>query len=510
MHHSHKLVLNTGALYIKIIVNALVSLISTRIVLSCLGSNDYGLYNLIAGVIALFSFLNGSLMISSQRFLSIAIGEENRDKLCSIFNVSVFIHMIFAAIIGILLVSIQSFLFNGFLNIEESSKSIANIIYDVMILSSILTISTIPYSSIINAYEDMCFYSISEIISILFRLGAAIVLLYIKKDFLLLYTWLIFLSIFISFLTKYIWCKYKYKEVDLSFIMMKNKILFKEMIGFVAWNTLGSFAVLVRNQGVAVVLNIFFGTIVNAAYGIANQINALVLTFASTLTTVFTPSIIQSKGKGDNSRMLLLSIFSSKLSFLLSSMIALPLILFMPEVLNIWLKDVPSDTNLFCIFIIVSFIIMQMYPGINRSIYANGKIRGYQIAISITIVLNIPIGILLFKMGFPAYSILVTMAFNQLMAMAVTLYYAKKLVGLKVCEFVFRFVFPAMLLFMSCYLLGSILNIFIFKNINLYELILIALIYGIVYFVLYIIFILNENETKMIKSLILSLKNKIL
>ena len=335
MTHSKKILLNTVAVYIKIIINTIITLISTRIVLQCLGVNDFGLYNLISGVIVLLSFLNGALMVSTQRYLSIAIGEKNLVKLESYFNASVSIHIITAIVLVILLLVLQPLLINVILNIPKDSVNTAHIIYDIMIASSALTLLQVPYSATMNAHEDIYVWAITEAVNCILRFGAAVLLIYIDSNKLEIYTMLVFCALIISIGFKYMWCRIKYSETKLEIHKMKNKTQIKEMLGFVGWNTFGSLAVLVRNQGVAILLNVFFGTVINAAYGIANQVNGLVMTLASTITTVFSPTIIQARGAGDNEKMIRIAILSSKLSFLISSVTALPLLLLMPQILNI-------------------------------------------------------------------------------------------------------------------------------------------------------------------------------
>lgn len=501
MRHSSKLLLNTVALYIKILFNAAVSIFATRIVLKQLGEDEYGLYNLIAGTILLLSFLNGSMMISAQRFMSIAIGEKNQEKLKTIFNASTYIHIIVSIGIGVILLILQPILFSGILDTGSSNTTTIHIVYDIMIVSSLLTIATIPYSAAINAHEDMHYFAISEIIVILFRLIAAAALLVFTNHLLVIYTALMMLSVFIGFITKYIWCKLKYPECVIKRSLMRDKSVIKEMVGFVGWNTLGSIAVLARNQGVAVILNIFYGVTVNAAYGIANQVNSLVLTFASTLTTVFTPTIIQSKGAGDEKRMTTVALLSSKLSFLLSSIMAIPLLLFLPDILHLWLGKYPEYTTIFCHYIIITFLILQLYPGINRLIYATGKIKAYQIVISITLSSSLPLGYLFLKMGYSPETILAIVMFLQFITLLETVYYAHKQVSLNLYDTIVKYILPAIVLIVATLLISGKYTTSILEGGWLSVLGQIALI-ECIYIVLYMLLILNKEErNKFIKVL---------
>ncbi|WP_177765360.1 MATE family efflux transporter [Flavobacterium sp. I3-2] len=507
MLQSHRVLVNTIALYFRIIINSIVVLFSTRIALEELGVDSFGLYNLVAGVITLLSFFSGALTVSTQRFLSFAIGENDIKKLNKVFNLSLAVHFGLSFIVIILFKLLQPFLFDGFLNIQEKDIENAVTVYNVMIFSCAVTIFTIPFNAVINAREEMWFSSISDIISILLKLFAAIMLFYIINDKLIVYSYLMVFAIIIGSLINILWCKFRYNECKLNFKLQEGDILlFKEMFSFAGWNTLGSLAVVCRNQGVAVVLNIFFGTFVNAAYGVANQLNSLVITFASTLTTVFTPMIVKSKGANDHDKMIFVSVFSSKVSFLLSSFIAIPVLLHTEFILNHWLKVIPGGTINFCKAIIITFLIMQLYPGITRAIYAAGKIKWYQISISILLILNVPIGYLLFSLGFAPVAILYTMILVQFLTLLTTIYFAKKIINLNVKEFLINSVLKAFILFLGVYSLGEILQKTL--QINKYlNFITTSVFLAIIYISIFYIFIFNDKEKALLVNLFTSLKN---
>ena len=485
---SKKILKNTVAVYVKIVFNSIITLISTRIVLECLGVSDFGLYNLLAGVVVMLSFLNGALMVSTQRYLSIAIGAGREDKLKSIFNASIVIHVILSILIFVILLLIQPLIINNILNIPHSSIQTAHIVYDIMIISSVITLLQVPYSAAMNAHEDIYYWAFTEALNCFLRLMSAVALLYIVDNKLEFYTILVLLSLVISAFFKYIWCRKKYKETELVISEMKNKALIKEMFGFVGWNTLGSSAVLVRNQGVAVLLNMFFGTVVNAAYGIANQVNGLVMTLASTVTTVFAPSIMQAHGSGDDDKMIRIAVLSSKISFFISSVTALPLIVYMPEILGLWLKNVPEYSVEFCRLMILAFIIMQLVSGINRAIYAVGKIKIYQILITTILCLIIPVGYILFKIGCDVLTIFYVILIAQLLVLFVDIFYIKYLVNFRMCKFM-KFIIFGLIQFVVFVLLMN--NIYIENKI--WNIILV-----LPYIIIYYYIILNKKERDLI------------
>lgn len=492
MNHSKKIIYNTFALYCKIAVNIIVSIFSTRIALQYLGVDDFGLYNLVAGIISMLGFLNGSLMISTQRFLSIGIGKNNIDELSSIFNVSMFLHLSLGVIILLLLLSAENFFINHFINISPDSIDDAHVIYKIMTVSTIITLITNPYSSLINAHEDMWLFAISEIVAILLKLAACIALIFIHDELIITYSWLMLASVLSGVMTKYLWSR-RYRECKIIVNKMRNIPLAKEMLGYVGWTTFGTIANLCRQQGIPIILNFFFGVVINAGMGIANQVNTVVQTFSTTITTVFSPSIIQCQGRGDESRMKELAVLTNKIAFLMSCLLALPIIAFRDTILSVWLTAVPEHTANLCSYILISFLITQFTPGINRAIYAVGRIRGYQLSISFFYLINLVIGyIVLQHVGIPESVFMVTILI-QIIITGITLYFGEKDAGIKALPIVSKFIIPAVIILIPFILFPLLL---IESRINIF----IATIYSValdaVFFIVYAFAIFSREERR--------------
>lgn len=496
--------INTIALYVKIIISGLVTFLSTRIALDLLGINDFGLYNLVAGIIAMLSLLNGSLLISTQRFLSVAIGKgENNSVLSRIFNSSLFIHLCLMLLVLIFLLISKIFLFSSFLNIDLASINIAKQVYDIMILSSLFTILTIPYNAAINAHEEMWMFAIIESFVSILKLLAAYSLYITPYDLLLTYSILMSFAIFVGGGCKYLWCHWRYIETRLWIRGMFDFALIKKQISFVGWNTFGSIAMLGRNQGIAIVLNIFWGTLLNAAYGVANQLNVLVSTFASTITTVFNPIIMKYKGQGDNDTMLYMSSLSSKVSFLVSSIMALPLLLELDNILGLWLTQIPEYTLPICRGTILTFVIMQLYPGITRAIYAEGNIKWYQIITSCTILLILPVGYIFFKIGYPPPIIVYAMVVAQFLVFLETLYFAYRILKFKWQEFI-MIVTKSLFCFCFVYIISCVMKQGL--NLNLYmEIFIISSFSNLFFFILFFLFSFSISEKKYVSKLLSNL-----
>ena len=465
MDASLKVLLNTVALYIKLFITFLVGLCLTRIVLNRLGVEDYGIYNLIGGVISLFSFLQTALSVSTQRYLSVSMGKNDQNLVNTIFASSLAIHLILSIIVLIVLELCSLFIFNGFLNIPDERVEAAKIVYHIMALSTFFTILQVPYTADMTAHEDLWLLAIIESVCALLKLSIIFLFKWSSIDALILYSSWLFIVTILSFLPKFIWSVYKYKECKLihSIKFVKTDTI-REMIGFTGWNAFGTLALVGRNQGVAILQNIFLGPAINAVYGISNQLNGHLIYCSQIMTTSVTPQIMKSEGEGNRSRMLRLSIFISKMAFFVSSILALPLMIEFDSVLNFWLKDVPEFTQIYCILILCMFLVMQLYPGLTRAVQAIGMIKKYQLVTSVLLLLPIPIGYAMYKCGGHHTYVLYFMILSQILQMIYTIWYIHRYTGVSMRNF-YVFIIKAISIFISVYLLGDLLHDFLLLHI---------------------------------------------
>ena len=261
MNIGNRILFNTMILYSKIIITMFISLFTVPIIMNSLGISDFGLYNLIAGVIIMLAFLNASMTVSTQRYMSIGMGVSKNNNIKQIFNVSLVLHIIIGLFI-ILLFEIGSyFLFDGNLNIDTNRIYAAKIIYQFLVISTFFSILSVPFDAIINAHENMLALSILEIIESILKLLVIVFLIKTSFDKLIFYGFcLAIISIFVTFL-KWLFCLKTYPVCKVELKKSFNLNLFIEMFGFAGWNTFGAVAMLARNQGIAIILNIFFGTV---------------------------------------------------------------------------------------------------------------------------------------------------------------------------------------------------------------------------------------------------------
>lgn len=445
MQAANRVVLNTGTLYGKMLITIVISLYSTRLVLNALGANDFGIFNLISGVIAMLSFVNMAMTLSTQRYMSYSLGGGDTERLRSVFNSSALLHLLLGLILVVLFELVGMYMFGHVLNIPPDRLGAAKVIFHLMVVSAFFTIISVPYDAVINARENMVLVAITGILESVLKLAIAIGLQYATSDKLIIFAGFSAAITVAMLLFKRIYCAARYEETRLRIRQYYNKDLLKEMFGYGGWNMFGAVSVVARNQGIAMILNIFFGTVVNAAYGIANQVNAQLSFFSVTMLQSLNPQIIKSEGRGDRERMLRLAMIASKFSFSLLAFFAIPAIIEMPFILQLWLKNVPDYTVVFCRLILLSTLVNQLSQGIQVGVQSVGKIGAYQVAVSVLLMLNIPVAYLLLRMGFAPQSVLVAAVVVEMVTCAYRMFAGRKLIGLRIDEYLQKVVISAVL-----------------------------------------------------------------
>ena len=360
MSAKNRVIKNTVFLYAKMGITVFISLYTTRLILESLGASDFGVFNIIGGAIVMLGFLNSTLANATQRFMSYAEGEGNLLKKKKVFNVSIVLHAGVALATGIILLIAMYPFFHGVLNIPSERVFAAKIIYLCTLLSTLLTIVNVPYDAIMNAHENMLYYSLVGIFESLLKLLVAFACVYTSSDKLILYGILMALIPFITLSIMKIYCHRKYEECVFGFHRYWDVSLVKQITSFFSWNFLTAISSLASFYGTSLVLNHFFGTVLNAAQGIANQVNGQLSNFSLNLMKAVNPIIVKRAGSGDNEAMNRATLVSGKYSTLLIVFFAIPFILEMHFILRLWLKEVPQWTSLFCAMQLIITIICQM------------------------------------------------------------------------------------------------------------------------------------------------------
>ena len=507
MQAAHRVAKNTGILYIRMAITVFISLYATRLVLAALGVADFGLFNVVGGVVAMLGFLNSSMAAATQRFMSFAQGEGDLEKVKRIFNMSTILHALIAFLMVLVLEVAGYFFFNGILNIAPERIEVAKIIYHFMVLSTFFTVLSVPYEAVITSHENMLFYAILGILEAILKLVIALYITYSAFDHLVAYGFLMAgLSIFLLILRR-IYCHRYYPECELNFSKYYEKSLMKEISSFAGWSLLGSASSMIANYGTTIVINVFFGTIVNAAQGVASQINGQLNVFATTLIKALNPIIDKSEGAGDRTLMLKATMMGSKVSFFLLMILYIPFFLELPFIFKLWLKNIPDYAIIFCRLLLIKNLIEQLFIPLSSAIAAQGNIKAYQVWSSILLFFPLTVSFALFKFGFPPYILYVVFIIYSILSSGIILYYTKINCHLSVREFMMNVVLRCLLSFAIVFLIALIPYLFI--EIGFIRLLLVVIMSTISYLIVVYKLGFLDNERLKIKEYVMLLKGKL-
>lgn len=431
---------NTVFLYIRMFFLLLIGLYTVRVVLTVLGVEDYGIYNLVGSVVVLFSFINASSSASTQRYLNFALGENDTQKAQNVFNSSIVIHLIVALIILILSETVGLLLLNYYLVIPAERMVAANWVYQFSVLTTVINILKIPYNATIIAYEKMSFFALLSVIEGISKLLIVFLLKIFPFDKLILYSIFIAVISLILFLAFFI---YVTKNYEISkFKRNKDKELYKELISFSGWNLISSIGDVVATQGLNFIVNRFYGVIVNAAMGIANQVNNAVYGLISNFQVAFEPQIVKSYASDEKEYLLNLIFKTSKFSYFMLYFFVLPLSLNASFVLEIWLKEVPDYSIIFLRLILVFSLINAMIGPLWMVSYAIGDIRNYQIIAFCVAIAQLPLLWVGLKIGLPAYSVIIVKIFSISLFSLWRLGYLRKRMCFPVKQYIYKVIIP--------------------------------------------------------------------
>lgn len=457
MSTANRVIKNTGILYAKMGITMFISLYTTRLILNSLGATDFGIFNIVGGAIAMLGFLNAAMAGATQRFMSFAEGEGNKDKQKSIFNVSVVLHFLIALAIGIALLVAGYFFFNGILNIPADRMYAARMVYYFMIISTMLTVMTVPYDAVLNAHENMLYYAIVGIIESVLKLGVALVVVYTFSDKLMVYGALMAGVSLIVMTIMRIYCHKHYIECEFAPRKHWHKGLMKEMSRFAGWSFLDASSGIISQYGLGIVLNHFFGAILNAAQGIANQIGGQLMVFSRNMLKALNPVITKSEGAGNRAFMLKASMMGCKFSYFLLAFLAIPFMIETPYILKIWLKEVPEWAVVFCRLQLVRSLLEQLTINFGASISAQGEIKQFYMYKSVLNILPMLLTFLCFQYGLQPYWLYIAwIVCWGILASILTVYFAHKLCNLSITTFFKLAVIPCCLLTIGVTTIGYI------------------------------------------------------
>ncbi|MBR6194833.1 MAG: hypothetical protein IKQ58_05115 [Prevotella sp.] len=407
MDPAKRIIANTAAQYLKSITNICLSLYSTRLVLDALNVSDYGVYSLVAGVVGILSYLTNALVVTTQRYLSYNYGIGNLAEVRKVFANSLLIHIIISAVFCLLLLFIESLIMDRMLNIDPARLEAAKVVFRITVAMLVLTIITSPFKALLIARENIVYISIVEVADGVMRLMLAVGLLFVHADKLIVYAIGMGGILLVNFLAYVLYTHFRYEEsrLELNSTIIDSTSI-RQLTGFAGWTTYGMVAGVCQMQGLAVVLNHFFGTIINSAYGLATQVNGAVRFVSTSVLNAMNPQIMQAEGNGNRQLMIKLACKESKFSTALMMMLAIPIIVETPAILSFWLKEVPEHTTLFCRAMMLAFLIDQLTLGLHAANQATGIIRMYSLIMFTPKILIVPIAWGFLAAGLPVASVM--------------------------------------------------------------------------------------------------------
>lgn len=414
---------NTFLLYLRMFVTMIISLYTARIVLQVLGVDDFGIYNVVGGLVVLFSFLNGAMASATQRFLNVELGKGDIACVQKVFSMSMTCYIIIILVIVLLAETIGLWFLERQMNIPVNRAHAAFWVYQLSLLAFCINILRVPYNASIIAFEKMSFYAYISIIEGGLKLIIVWLLLISDFDKLISYAFLILLISILVLIAYKLYCNRKFDVCSYNFFWDAN--LCKSLLGFSAWSLFGSLSNLLSSQGINLLINIFCGVAMNAAMGIANQVNTVIFSFVSNFQTAFSPQIMKSYSVDGKGNFMKLIFQTSKFSYYLMFILSVPVVLNMQYLLMLWLVNVPDYTVVFCQITIIISLIDAVSGPLWMSIQATGKIRNYQIILGTISLLNIPISFYLLKLGIDPVSILIVRLILNMIIFIVRLFLLK-------------------------------------------------------------------------------------
>ncbi len=491
-------------LYFRTLIMMIVGLYTSRIVINALGINDYGIYNIVGGIVGLFGFINSSMTRSTQRFLNFELGKKDSKSINSVFSNSIIIHFVIALVIFILAETIGLWFVINKLVIPPGQLSAALIVYQCTILSTMLMIIGVPYNSLIIAYEQMNIFAYFSMVDVFLKLCVAYFISSIAADRLGIYALLLLIIQIISFLIYFIYCKRKFSDIKL--IIKFNPILFKQMFSFTSWTVIGELAYIGFTQGINILLNLFFGPIINATRAISVQVQNAVKQFAGGFQTAMNPQIVKSYSNGDKEYLNRLVFEGSRISFFLVFIFSVPFLLETNLILTLWIKMVPEYCCSFVRLILVISIVDAMITPLIIAASATGVIRNYQIVLGGLLLTIVPISYLFLKLGLLPTVVMYVHLGITIITLFVRLYYAKKLNGLNIKRYFYNVIIKSIVSVTPAFLVIWYFHYYFLEHLNVFSRLMMTIIYMIILTIIFIKWGLNLAERNYILSKLYSLK----
>ena len=425
---------NTLLLYFRMLFMMVVSLYTSRVILNALGVEDFGIYNVVGGVVAMFTVISGSLSAAISRFITYELGKGDQSKLNKIFSASVTIQLLLSLIIVVLIESVGVWFLNAKMTIPAERMTAANWVLQFSIITFVINLISVPYNAAIIAHERMSAFAYISILEAVCKLAIAFLIMVSPMDKLVFYAILMCVVSVIVRFTYGHYCKKHFTECIYHFHWDKD--ILKKMFGFAGWNFIGASSAVLRDQGVNIVINIFCGPAVNAARGISSQVNSAIMGFVNNFMIALNPQITKSYASGDHKYMMTLIFQGARLSFYILLLLSLPVILNAHYILKLWLSNVPEHTELFVQLILICAMGESLSNTMVTAMLATGNIRNYQIVVGGLQMLNLPVSYVCLRLGCMPESVLIVAIVISQCCLAARLYMLRGMIGLSSIQYI--------------------------------------------------------------------------
>lgn len=443
--NSKRIAKNTIMLYIRMLFLMVISLYTSRVILNSLGVEDYGIYNVVGGFVAMFSMISTSLAGAISRYLTFSLAKDTPERLREVFSTSIIIQLLLCVILLLLAETVGIWFVNTQMVIPADRLTAANWVFQISVLTTMVQLISIPYNSLIIAHEKMSAFAYIGIYEGIVKLLIAFAIPYATTDSLILYAILMcFLSVSVRMLYGH-YCSKHFPESKFKYIL--DKSLLKNMFGFSGWNFIGTTSGVLRSQGINILINIFCGPAVNAARGIAMQVNNAVSGFSRNFTTAVRPQITKSYAVGDKVSYENLVMKCSKFSFFILMILCVPIITEAEFIINLWLVEVPQYTIEFVCVILLLTMTDSYSSSLTTLLLATGKIKKYQILVGGIQLLNFPLAYVLLKLGFSPVSTVSSVILISIICMVTRLQLLRSMMQFPIKKFYTNIVFRSISIF---------------------------------------------------------------
>lgn len=499
--NNRRIAKNTILLYIRMFFIMAVTLFTSRVVLNTLGVIDFGIYNVVGGVVSMMGILNGAMSVSTQRYLTFELGRGDQLRLNQVFSVCLTIFFLLSVVIIALAETVGLWFLHNKMVIPVERMIAADYVYQFSVIACILSLLVNPFNATIIAHERMNVYAYVSILEVLLKLGVVYLLLVIPADRLATYGFLILMSQVLVTFTYIIYCMRNFSETHYHFYW--ERPLFVELVSYSGWNLFGSVSSLVKGQGLNILLNLFFNPAVNAARGIAYQINSAITQFFTNFYTAVRPQITKYYAQGDMENMIKLIFRSSKFSFYLIMLISMPIVLEAPYIVKLWLGQLPDYVVPFTRLIIVISAIDAMASPLMTAAHATGRIRLYQSSVGTMTILNLPISYFFLKLGGQPLTVFYVSLFISIFCLFMRLWIIRRLMIFPVKQYILHIFGSCIIICAISLFVPLVAHLYLTKNLlNVILIFLICVISSVVT-------IYNIGLTKHERSLIVNfIKNK--